>query len=120
YDRRGAVRYALGVGTNCTINRSVFDPPGTPGGAADDSWPLVVQDVSATGVGLLLARRCEPGAELILEVPAGDGVLALAVRVVRVRKDGFGHWAHGCAFPAPLGRTELYALIHSLGRGGPG
>jgi hypothetical protein len=116
-NRRGCVRYALGVGSNCTISTSVFDAADTPG---DPSvvWPLLLQDVSATGVGLLLARRCEPGTVLSVEVVAGAEreVRRLAARVVRVRKDGFGHWAHGCAFVTPLAAAELDVLIDYLGR----
>jgi serine/threonine protein kinase len=112
-NRRGCVRYAVGVGSRGTINTSIFD-------AADarEEWPLVVQDVSASGVGLLLARRCEPGTELAVEVSAGaDGeVRSVPVRVVRVRKDHYGHWTHGCAFLVPLGDAELSALLDHLGR----
>jgi hypothetical protein len=117
-NRRGCVRYALGVGGNCTISTSVFDPADAPGDSGV-VWPLLLQDVSATGVGLLLARRCEPGTVLAVEVPAGpDGdVHSLPARVVRVRKDSFGHWAHGCAFVTPLDDDALAALVEHLGRG---
>lgn len=116
-NRRGCVRYALGVGSNCTINASVFDPPDAPSGT-NEVWPLVVQDVSATGIGLLLARRCEPGTELSVEVviDAGRAPRCLPVRVVRVRKDNFGHWMHGCTFLTPLDETALTALLDHLGR----
>jgi serine/threonine protein kinase len=116
-DRRSFVRYAMGVGSNCTINASVFDPPDAASGAPE-LWPLVVQDVSATGIGVLLARRCEPGTELSVEVATGTGrpPRPLPVRVVRVRKDHFGHWLHGCTFLAPLPEPELNALLTHLGR----
>ena len=115
-NRRGCVRYALGVGSNCTINASVFDPPDTLSDT-NEVWPLVVQDVSATGIGLLLARRCEPGTELSVEVAdAGRALRCLPVRVVRVRKDNFGHWMHGCTFLTPLDETALTALLDHLGR----
>jgi serine/threonine protein kinase len=115
-NRRGSVRYALGVGSNCTINTSALtdaDPA-----AGSEVWPLVVQDVSASGIGLLLARRCEPGTELSVEVVLGATrtVWTLQVRVVRVRKDNYGHWMHGCAFLEPLNEEELAALIGHIGR----
>ena len=115
-DLRACVRYSLGVGSNCTINSSVFDLPDAPGSA--EVWPLVVQDVSATGIGLLLARRCEPGTELSVEVVSDSAGArrCLPVRVVRVRKDNFGHWTHGCTFLAPLNRAELTAILDGLGR----
>jgi serine/threonine protein kinase len=116
-DRRACVRFAMSVGSNCTINASVFDAPGGSPDAAE-LWPLVVQDVSATGIGLLLARRCEPGTELSVEVVTGAGrpPRPLPVRVVRVRKDHYGHWLHGCAFLSPLPEPELSALLTQLGR----
>jgi hypothetical protein len=117
-NRRGCVRYALGVGSNCTISTSVFDTSAAAGNSTE-VWPLVLQDVSATGAGLLLARRCEPGTVLAVEVAAGAAgeVRSLPARVVRVRKDSFGHWAHGCAFVTPLDGVELAALVDHLGRG---
>lgn len=113
-NRRGSVRYALGMGANCQIHASVFDgdPP------SSEVWPLVVQDVSVTGIGLLLARRCEPGTELRVELlseserkPRG-----LPVKVVRVRKDQYGHWMHGCMFLTPLDEAELDTLLNCMGR----
>jgi serine/threonine protein kinase len=115
-DRRGCERYALGVGTVGTINTSVFDD--TAPADSQEVWPLVVQDVSATGIGILLARRCEPGTELSVEVPMGTNHQnwSLPVRVVRVRKDNHGHWMHGCIFLVPLDDEELEALIGHMGR----
>jgi hypothetical protein len=103
------------VGGNCTINTSVFDSAAES--QSHELWPLVLQDVSATGIGLLLARRCEPGTELLVEVTGPDRtVWALPVCVVRVRKDNYGHWMHGCAFLSPLDDSELAALLSYLSR----
>jgi serine/threonine protein kinase len=119
-NRRGCVRYSLGVGSNCTINTSVFE--GATEFESQEVWPLVVQDASATGIGLLLARRCEPGTELAVEVTSGTdrSVWSLPVRVVRVRKDNYGHWMHGCAFVEPLNEPELAALLSHLGKSDAG
>jgi serine/threonine protein kinase len=118
-DRRGCVRYSLGVGTVGTINTSVFDATAQPD--SQEVWPLVVQDVSATGIGILLARRCEPGTELSVEVPMGPDQpnWTLPARVVRVRKDNFGHWMLGCVFLEPLNDEELAALLGHMGRTDP-
>ena len=115
----GACAYALGVGSNGTINTSVFDA--TAPSDSQEVWPLVVQDVSASGIGVLLARRCEPGTELSVEVATGPNRpgWSLPVRVVRVRKDNYGHWMHGCAFLAPLDQPELIALLSHFGRTEP-
>jgi serine/threonine protein kinase len=118
-NRRGCVRYALGVGSNCTINTSALDENAPPD--AQEVWPLVVQDVSASGIGLLLARRCEPGTELSVEVAISPNreVQSLLARVVRVRKDNYGHWMHGCVFLDPLAEEELSVLISHMGRNEP-
>ncbi|HJZ58090.1 MAG TPA: serine/threonine-protein kinase, partial [Gemmataceae bacterium] len=54
-DRRAWVRHPLTLGTTCTIDTTVC------GGESEsrESWPLIVQDVSAGGLGMLLARRVE-------------------------------------------------------------
>ncbi|MCI0704819.1 MAG: PilZ domain-containing protein [Planctomycetia bacterium] len=121
-ERRAYVRYALGVGSNCTINTSLFDIP--EGGSLSESqeiWPLVVKDVSAGGVGILLARRCEVGTELLIElVTANRTPRILPVTVVRLRRDNLGHWMHGCQFHTPLEEDELNALLNHLGRSEPG
>jgi hypothetical protein len=35
---------------------------------------------------------------------------------VRVRKDNFGHWMHGCEFLSPLDEPALAALLAQIGR----
>src|SRR5262245_48026602 len=117
-DRRAEVRYALGVGSNCMINTSLFDAPETVAWSdSQEIWPLVVKDVSAGGLGILLARRCEPGTELLIElVTAGRTPCRFPGTVVSVRRDNLGHWMHGCQFPTPLYEEELNALLNHLGR----
>lgn len=118
-DRRAHVRYVVGVGSSGTIHDSVFDPPGD-GPPSQQVWPLVIRDVSAGGVGLLLARRCEVGTELLIVLPGGarKGMRLVPVRVVRVKRENHGHWAHGCSFLAPLGDDELAALLDQFAQGG--
>jgi hypothetical protein len=107
-DRRAWIRHPLSLGTTCTVDTAVHG-----GDEGQESWPLIVQDVSAGGVGLLLARRFESGTVLSIDfAPTPDAPpRSFAVRVVRVRSDGQGHWAHGCAFPAPLAEHELAMLL---------
>lgn len=120
-DRRASVRYAVGVGSSCKINTSVFesDPDTQPDSEA--VWPLVVRDVSSGGVGILLARRCEPGTELLIELMTESNQItrSLPVRVVRVRRDTLGHWVHGCEFRTPLDQPALTAVLGHLGRVDP-
>src|SRR5262249_19770031 len=112
-ERREYARYSLGMGASAVIYSSVFDgePPST------EVWPLVVQDVSRSGIGILLARRCEPGTDLLVEVTGPDqGSWSLPVQVVRVRRDQCGHWMHGCAFFSLLEEEELNALLNHMGK----
>jgi serine/threonine protein kinase len=120
-ERRASVRFAVGVGSSCTINTSVFDDHPTEQTDASAIWPLVVRDVSTTGIGILLARRCEPGTELLIELMSEGSQVArsLPVTVVRVRRDTLGHWVHGCQFPMPLDEAALAAVLEHLGRVDP-
>jgi serine/threonine protein kinase len=120
-DRRASVRYAVGVGSSCTINTSVFDSDPDMPPEATAVWPLVVRDVSTSGIGILLARRCEAGTELLIELmtEANQVTRSLPVRVVRVRRDTLGHWVHGCEFLSPLDPPGLTAVLGHLGRVDP-
>jgi eukaryotic-like serine/threonine-protein kinase len=120
-DRRASVRYAVGVGSSCKINTSVFDSDPRDQSDTTAVWPLVVRDVSTGGVGILLARRCEPGTELLIELmtESNQQTRSLPVRVVRVRRDTLGHWIHGCEFLSPLDPPSLSAVLEHLGRVDP-
>jgi serine/threonine protein kinase len=110
-ERRAYVRHAVGVGTRCAIDTAVS-------GGSHEMWPLVVRDVSTTGIGVLLARRFETGTELCIELSSGRGASSrsLVVKVVRVTAEPLGHWAHGCVFQTPLTDRELAELIVETGR----
>jgi hypothetical protein len=110
-DRRAYVRHAVGLGASCAIDTAVCG--GTP-----EMWPVVVRDVSATGVGVLLARRFEPGTDLCIELRAGPDAPArsMPMRVVRVVAEPLGHWAHGCVFLTPLSKPELAELVAESGQ----
>jgi hypothetical protein len=80
---------------------------------AEDVWPLVIQDVSAGGMGVQLARRFEPGTELSIElilVP-GEPPQRISIKVVRVQPARAGHWIHGCSFVNPLPEQQLKVLL---------
>jgi serine/threonine protein kinase len=106
-NRRNWVRHAVGVGSAGSID------PGVHCGGDLESWPLVVRDVSAGGIGLLLARRFEPGTELFIEYGNGTSQPSrkLLTRVIRVQPEGNGHWVHGCQFLDLLEEGELAALV---------
>jgi hypothetical protein len=80
----------------------------------DCTWPARVRDISAGGVGLVLPRRFEPGAGLIIEIPATASTEAdrLLARVVHATALSRGGWLLGCLFPSPLGEDRLRHLLH--------
>jgi hypothetical protein len=104
-DRRGAVRRVCALATACVVDTDVFD-----GGAAEETWPAALRDVSVTGVGLVLARRFEPGTMLAIETGQEEPHPRVFAQVVRVLPDEVGHWFHGCAFDRRLSERELAAL----------
>ncbi|VTT99495.1 serine threonine protein kinase : Putative serine/threonine protein kinase OS=Gemmata sp. Wa1-1 PE=4 SV=1: Pkinase: PilZ [Gemmataceae bacterium] len=108
-NRRASVRHKLGVGTSATVDTGGFGN----GNAIEEEWPLVVRDVSVTGLGVLLARRFEAGTELMIELADEPSAVPskYAIRVVRVRAETAGLWIHGCEFVNPLGDGELSALL---------
>ncbi len=107
-DRRAGVRHPLVIGTRAGVDTAVA----AGGEEAEELWPLVVRDVSAGGIGVLLARRFEAGTELTVEFAADSAeARRVPVRVARVEPAGGGHWVHGCAFPTPLAADDLAALL---------
>lgn len=107
-DRRAFVRHPIGVGTFGSVDTAVYGGSGE----TEELWPLVVRDLSAGGIGVLLARRFELGTELTIELSTGpDEPRRLATRVVRIVPESVGHWVHGCAFRNPLTEEELDALV---------
>ena len=98
-ERRAAARRACVVATTCVIDTGLV-----AGGAdAAEAWPAVVRNISAGGMGLVLARRFEPGTVFAVRMDGAVGKPPrdLVARVVNVRADGQAHWFHGCALAAP-------------------
>ena len=107
-NRRAAVRYSLRVGSCVTV-----DPDLHGRSESQERWPLVVRDVSTGGIGVLLARRFEPGTDLQIDLPLNSGSASkmISARVVRVQSERAGHWIHGCAFASPLNGEQVRALL---------
>lgn len=101
-ERRAGPRYSCMIETTC---RQI-----TRGGST--SWPARTVDVSAGGIGLVLARRFEPGAVLCVRLQSTDGEVArdLLLRVVHVLPDVGGTWRLGCRLAGELDEDELRAL----------
>ena len=108
-ERRAWVRHTLDVGSCGVVDTSVAG--GCP--ESEEFWPLVIRDLSVGGIGVLLARRCELGTELSVELSAGPGAAPrrLVAKVVRVVSEKAGPWVHGCAFAKPLTEEELTNLL---------
>jgi hypothetical protein len=108
-DRRAFVRFPLRTGACAYVNTALHG--GEEG--AEESWPLVVRDVSAGGIGIVIARRFERGTELSVEMRFGPDSTSrrFQVRVIRVFPERGGHWVHGCAFASPLSEEEVTSLL---------
>ncbi len=101
-ERRGAVRQSSGLLGTCRI----VDAP------QDQLWTCEIQDVSFTGLALVLRRWFGPGTALVVQ-PFGNPAQApaLVASVKRARPQGGGFWHHGCRFVKPLNEEELRALL---------
>jgi len=75
--------------------------------------PAKVLNISASGVGLLVEQRIEPGTLLSVDLLSGDGrsattVLACVVHLTEQASDG---WALGCNFIQELSASDLQGLL---------
>jgi serine/threonine protein kinase len=106
-NRRRKTRFPLRVGACAVVDPSIH------GGGEQDRWPLVIRDVSTTGIGVLLARRFESGTDLNLELQyeGNKGGWRIPLRVVRVQVERAGHWIHGCELAKPLTDEQLRMLV---------
>jgi serine/threonine protein kinase len=103
-ERRSAARHLCTLGSCCVISTSFL--PDQEGN--QDSWPAVVQNISAQGIGLLVGRRFEPGTAAAIELP---GQPPRPAYVKHVRAEKLGHWFLGCVWGAPLAEAEVKALV---------
>jgi serine/threonine protein kinase len=103
-ERRAAIRYASKAHGKC---QSV-------GGEKYPRWRAYVRDVSAVGIGLLLNRRFEPGATLIVELQGKARPRHLLVRVVRMTKHASREWLLGCSFLSRLNEDAVNELCKSM------
>jgi hypothetical protein len=75
----------------------------------EEAWPATIQDISRTGIALVLDRRFERGTLLSvqLEDRARSFGRTMFARVVHVRLHEDRAWLHGCAFAGELEEDEL-------------
>jgi serine/threonine protein kinase len=102
-ERRVAVRFSTNLGTCCQPTCRI----------KERSWSGRIQDISATGVCLLLRRRFEPGTMLTAELQGAAQSITktMLVRVLRVQEQNRRRWSIGCAFDRELSDVELNALL---------
>jgi hypothetical protein len=107
-ERRVAARFILRVGCCAVVDPNLH-------GGGEEKWPLLIRDLSTTGIGILLARRFEPGTELAVEGAAGPSGTTerLPARVVRVEAERAGHWIHGCEFVRPLDDEQMRSFFQT-------
>ena len=104
-----AVRYECTMVTACSVNLSVHEDALETG----PPWEAQVCDLSVTGIGLLLARRFEPGSILtvVLANKAGDFTRTRNVRVMHVTKAEGEGWFVGGELVERLAREEVRQLL---------
>jgi serine/threonine protein kinase len=102
-DRRAAVRFSTSLETSCQPTCRI----------KERSWSGRIQDISSTGVCLLLRRRFEPGTILTAELhgAAQSITKTMLIRVLRVQEQARRRWSIGCAFDRELSELELKALL---------
>jgi serine/threonine protein kinase len=108
-ERRGGVRFGCIQGTVCSFDNSLHSGGVSPA----EVWPATLEDVSTTGVGLVLGRRFELGTILSVEIDNGSRrqPKPRLVRVRRAQPRELGHWLLGCEFCEPLTNRELKAFV---------
>src|SRR5262249_33400622 len=97
-DRRRAVRFQPAFGTICR-----FRDAGPDAG--------LVWDLSATGVGMLLADPPPPGTILAAELTTERATLPISLRAVHVRPVATGDYFLGAQFVRPLTPEEVRPFV---------
>ncbi len=102
-DRRAGPRYSANPETSCRVT------------ATDDleSQPAEIDNISASGIKVILHRSYEVGTFLVVRLTTMNGSLEriLMTRVIRVAPEAAGKYSLGCAFLTPLQGHELFTLV---------
>jgi hypothetical protein len=85
----------------------------TINGAQMMCWPAHICNVSQAGVALVVTRRFEKGASLLIELssPEPGVTLTLLARVVHASAQSDGSWLLGCLLACELPREEVETLL---------
>jgi hypothetical protein len=79
----------------------------------DEPWSARVQDISTTGIGLLVDRYVEPETLLAVELQGDEYVISytVLVQVMNARAADAQRWRLGCAFTRELSEEEVRTLL---------
>src|SRR5438105_4081508 len=82
-------------------------------------WLADVRDISATGIGLRVRRRFDPGSMLFVELinRQDESTHLLPVTVIHATETENSQWLLGCTFARTLTDTELAELVIDQPRG---
>jgi serine/threonine protein kinase len=102
-ERRASVRYSASLEASCQPTSRL----------KERCWSARIQDISSSGVCLILRRRFEPGTVLTAELQGATNTITktLLVHVMRVHEQSPRKWSVGCAFDRELNEFELKALL---------
>jgi len=111
-ERRATVRYPCNLKSAC----------GLPEADPNARWPAEIQDLSATGIRLLVHSRFEPRSMLVIELPGVEPgtTMGILAKVVHVKARGPDEWLVGCVFRRLLRAEEVEAVLHrddAVGKG---
>jgi hypothetical protein len=101
-ERRAKVRYA------CRL-KGAWRPLGSEGIA----WEALLQDVSESGINLVMDCPQKKGTILAVKLDCNHERFnrPVLVRVAHAKEEQDGLWSVGCSFTAPLKEKELFALL---------
>jgi serine/threonine protein kinase len=102
-ERRASVRYSSSLEASCQPTSRL----------RERCWSARIQDISSSGMCLILRRRFEPGTVLTAELQGTTETITktLLIHVMRVHEQSPRKWTVGCAFDRELNEFELKALL---------
>jgi serine/threonine protein kinase len=102
-ERRASVRYSSNMEASCQPTSRL----------RERCWSARIQDISSSGMCLILRRRFEPGTVLTAELQGSTESITktLLIHVMRVHEQSPRKWSVGCAFDRELNDFELKALL---------
>jgi hypothetical protein len=98
-------RHGSGLACSCQ--------PASSFGKENLKWSGTIDNVSTSGIGLLLGRRFEKGTGLAIELPgsADNGSYVVLAKVVNVSRQSNSFWMLGCKFVSELSDDEVGRLL---------